>query len=231
MPASGATASRPALACARSRASSGPKATSSSAASKGWACAARSPSPTWSNPANSVAMLLEGPGVETLGDGERYEGGFRAGKRHGYGQVTAADGKVHVRPLAGRKARRIQRLEAVAWMLRPTAATSSRRDQAAVRPADRRQSRPRRNRARAGLAAAGYRLLARLEGTQDLHRPRARTGARRRRRQHRQPEPRHDRGHAAHAPISCRGRSRCSSTIPIPRPSPRPWKRAFQPMW
>jgi hypothetical protein len=37
---------------------------------------------------------LEGPGVEKLGDGERYEGGFRGGRRHGYGQVTAADGKV-----------------------------------------------------------------------------------------------------------------------------------------
>jgi hypothetical protein len=37
---------------------------------------------------------LEGPGVEKLGDGERYEGGFRGGQRHGYGQVTAADGKV-----------------------------------------------------------------------------------------------------------------------------------------
>ena len=36
---------------------------------------------------------LEGPGVETVGDRERYEGGFRAGKRHGYGQVTL-DGKV-----------------------------------------------------------------------------------------------------------------------------------------
>ena len=38
------------------------------------------------------ADLLEGPGVETVGD-QRFEGGFRAGKRHGYGQVTAA-GKV-----------------------------------------------------------------------------------------------------------------------------------------
>ena len=40
------------------------------------------------------ADALDGPGVEKVGDGERYEGGFRAGKRHGYGQVTAADGKV-----------------------------------------------------------------------------------------------------------------------------------------
>jgi len=82
----------------------------------------------------------------------------------------------------------------------------------------------------AGLAAAGYRLLARLEGTQDLigrvrelepdvvvvsidsrDATRSRTcGAR---------------------PISCRVRSRCSSTIPIPRPSLRQWKRAFQLMW
>jgi serine/threonine protein kinase len=36
---------------------------------------------------------LEGPGVETVGDRERYEGGFRAGKRNGYGQMTL-DGKV-----------------------------------------------------------------------------------------------------------------------------------------
>jgi serine/threonine protein kinase len=39
------------------------------------------------------ADLLEGPGVETVGD-QRYEGGFRNGKRQGYGQVTSADGKV-----------------------------------------------------------------------------------------------------------------------------------------
>lgn len=39
------------------------------------------------------AGLLEGPGVESMGD-QRYEGGFRAGKRHGFGQVTSADGKV-----------------------------------------------------------------------------------------------------------------------------------------
>jgi hypothetical protein len=39
------------------------------------------------------ADLLEGPGVETVGD-QRYEGGFRGGKRIGYGQVTSADGKV-----------------------------------------------------------------------------------------------------------------------------------------
>jgi len=37
--------------------------------------------------------LLEGPGVETGGD-QRYEGGFRGGKRNGYGQVTSAGGKV-----------------------------------------------------------------------------------------------------------------------------------------
>jgi serine/threonine protein kinase len=39
------------------------------------------------------ADLLEGPGVETVGD-QRYEGGFRGGKRNGYGRLTAADGKV-----------------------------------------------------------------------------------------------------------------------------------------
>jgi serine/threonine protein kinase len=39
------------------------------------------------------ADLLEGPGVETVGD-QRYEGGFRGGKRSGYGQVINADGKV-----------------------------------------------------------------------------------------------------------------------------------------
>jgi serine/threonine protein kinase len=36
---------------------------------------------------------LEGLGVETVGE-ERYEGGFRAGRRNGYGQVTGPDGKV-----------------------------------------------------------------------------------------------------------------------------------------
>ena len=39
------------------------------------------------------ADRLEGPGVETIGDRERFEGFFRGGQRHGYGQVTAA-GKV-----------------------------------------------------------------------------------------------------------------------------------------
>jgi serine/threonine protein kinase len=38
------------------------------------------------------ADTLEGPGVETVGERERYEGGFRAGQRNGYGQVTS-DGK------------------------------------------------------------------------------------------------------------------------------------------
>jgi len=38
--------------------------------------------------------VLDGPGVERVGDRERYEGGFRGGKRNGYGQVTDADGKV-----------------------------------------------------------------------------------------------------------------------------------------
>ena len=40
------------------------------------------------------ADMLEGPGVETIGARERYEGGFRASRRQGYGQVTGADGKV-----------------------------------------------------------------------------------------------------------------------------------------
>jgi hypothetical protein len=39
------------------------------------------------------ADLLEGPGVETVGD-QRYEGGFKAGKRQGYGQLTSPGGKV-----------------------------------------------------------------------------------------------------------------------------------------
>lgn len=40
------------------------------------------------------ADMLEGPGVETIGARERYEGGFRASRRQGYGQVTGADGKM-----------------------------------------------------------------------------------------------------------------------------------------
>jgi hypothetical protein len=40
------------------------------------------------------ADALEGPGVEQVVDRERYEGGFRGGRRNGYGQVTTADGKV-----------------------------------------------------------------------------------------------------------------------------------------
>jgi serine/threonine protein kinase len=39
------------------------------------------------------ADMLDGPGVEVVGDG-RYEGGFRNGRRQGYGEVTGADGKV-----------------------------------------------------------------------------------------------------------------------------------------
>ncbi|MDP1751925.1 MAG: protein kinase [Reyranella sp.] len=38
--------------------------------------------------------LLDGPGVEAIGDRERYEGGFRNGRRQGYGQVKGADGTV-----------------------------------------------------------------------------------------------------------------------------------------
>jgi serine/threonine protein kinase len=39
------------------------------------------------------ADLLEGPGVETVGE-QRYEGSFKAGKRNGYGQVSSPGGKV-----------------------------------------------------------------------------------------------------------------------------------------
>ena len=35
-----------------------------------------------------------GVGVETVGDSERYEGEFRAGRRHGYGQLTGPNEKV-----------------------------------------------------------------------------------------------------------------------------------------
>ncbi|HKU96913.1 MAG TPA: protein kinase [Vineibacter sp.] len=41
---------------------------------------------TWQNGA------LEGPGVETTSSGWRYEGGFRAGKRHGPGILVSPDG-------------------------------------------------------------------------------------------------------------------------------------------
>ncbi len=40
------------------------------------------------------ADLLDGPGVEMIGDRERYEGGFRNGRRQGYGEVKGADGTV-----------------------------------------------------------------------------------------------------------------------------------------
>ncbi|OFX03626.1 MAG: hypothetical protein A3D94_20295 [Alphaproteobacteria bacterium RIFCSPHIGHO2_12_FULL_66_14] len=39
------------------------------------------------------ADRLDGPGVEVVGDRERYEGGFRNGRRQGYGQVAGADGR------------------------------------------------------------------------------------------------------------------------------------------
>ena len=38
--------------------------------------------------------VLDGPGVETLAKGERFEGTFRAGKRHGYGQLIGPDERV-----------------------------------------------------------------------------------------------------------------------------------------
>lgn len=40
------------------------------------------------------ADVLDGPGVERVGERERYEGAFRGGKRNGYGQVTDAAGKM-----------------------------------------------------------------------------------------------------------------------------------------
>ena len=40
------------------------------------------------------AGLLDGAGVEAVSGGERYEGGFRNGRRQGYGQVTEAGGQV-----------------------------------------------------------------------------------------------------------------------------------------
>jgi serine/threonine protein kinase len=40
------------------------------------------------------ADMLEGPGVEAIGTRERYEGGFRSGRRQGYGQAKGADGTV-----------------------------------------------------------------------------------------------------------------------------------------
>jgi len=81
----------------------------------------------------------------------------------------------------------------------------------------------------AGLRAAGYRLLARLEGTQDLT---VRV---------RELEPdvvvvstdspsRDAIEDIGAAPSSSRGRSRCSSINPIPPPLPLPWKQAFRPM-
>lgn len=38
--------------------------------------------------------MLDGPGVERVGEQEKYEGGFRNGLRNGYGQLTDGDGKV-----------------------------------------------------------------------------------------------------------------------------------------
>jgi serine/threonine protein kinase len=37
--------------------------------------------------------LLDGPGVERIGERERYEGGFRGGQRNGYGQIIDAEGR------------------------------------------------------------------------------------------------------------------------------------------
>jgi len=38
--------------------------------------------------------MLDGPGVERVGEREKYEGGFRNGVRNGFGQFTDGDGKV-----------------------------------------------------------------------------------------------------------------------------------------
>ena len=46
--------------------------------------------------------------------GERYEGGFRAGKRHGYGQVISRRTQSAIRPMGRRKARRNSALGSVA---------------------------------------------------------------------------------------------------------------------
>jgi serine/threonine protein kinase len=40
--------------------------------------------------------VLDGPGIERVGERERYEGAFRGGKRNGYGQVTDAAGKMQL---------------------------------------------------------------------------------------------------------------------------------------
>ncbi len=55
------------------------------------------------------ANLLEGPGVETVGD-QRYAGGFRGGKRNGYGQVSKCRRQGPIGPLGRRKANRINAL-------------------------------------------------------------------------------------------------------------------------
>ncbi|MBX9944772.1 MAG: hypothetical protein K2Y40_11885, partial [Reyranella sp.] len=39
------------------------------------------------------ADLLDGPGVEIVGERERFEGGFRNGRRQGYGRLVGADGQ------------------------------------------------------------------------------------------------------------------------------------------
>jgi serine/threonine protein kinase len=39
------------------------------------------------------ADKLEGPGIERVGERERYEGGFLNGQRNGFGQLTTSDGK------------------------------------------------------------------------------------------------------------------------------------------
>jgi hypothetical protein len=47
--------------------------------------------PTVTQTGEFKADMLDGLGVETLANGERYAGTFRNGKRNGYGQVIGAD--------------------------------------------------------------------------------------------------------------------------------------------
>jgi serine/threonine protein kinase len=47
--------------------------------------------PTVTQTGEFKADMLDGYGVETLANGERYEGAFRNGKRNGYGQVIGSD--------------------------------------------------------------------------------------------------------------------------------------------
>jgi hypothetical protein len=50
--------------------------------------------PTMTQTGQFEGGMLNGLGVETLANGERYVGSFRAGKRHGYGQLIGPDERV-----------------------------------------------------------------------------------------------------------------------------------------